>query len=248
MMSQIVLLHGWGMNQGVWQLVSEKLNQTLGRNVEVIDLPGFGESRQVPEPYTLANAAEQVASQLSENSVLVAWSMSGLFALYIADKYPEKVNKIVLVGSSPYFCEQDNWPGIKSNVLSQFMTQLSSDHKKTVERFLAIQAMGSEHAREDVKQLKAVLNRYPEPNISALTGGLEILKTADLREQFQSLTTPIYGIFGRLDSLVPEKVIPELKKLRNNFDYIVLNKASHAPFISHPEEFADALRSCVIGE
>lgn len=244
-MSQIVLMHGWGMNQGVWQLVREEIEQSLNQNVEVLDLPGFGLSQNVPKPYTLASAAELIATKLPDNSVLVAWSLAGLFALYIATKHPNKVKRIVLVASSPHFCEQDNWPGIKPEVLSQFMAQLSTDHKKTVERFLAIQAMGSEHARDDVKQLKSILNHYPEPHIDALSGGLEILQREDLRVQFQSVKAPISGIFGRLDSLVPEKVISLLTQLRSDFEHVVINKASHAPFISHPKEFVEALKTCI---
>ena len=70
--------------------------------------------------------------------------------MYIAAHWPEKVAKVVLVASTPFFAEQNDWPGIKPNVLNTFKEQLVSHREKTIERFLAIQAMGSESARDDI--------------------------------------------------------------------------------------------------
>ena len=118
-----------------------------------------------------------------------------------------------------------------------------SHREKTIERFLAIQAMGSESARDDIKQLKLLLNQYPAPKEQALSAGLDILQHDDLRAMFAQLTVPIVGIFGRLDALVPYRALKKMQALQPNFDYEVIDKASHAPFISHKEAFITALKS-----
>lgn len=243
MQNEMVLLHGWGMNQGVWQVIMPELTFFHDGAVRCLDLPGFGNAQSIPTPYTLHAAAEQLSSELNEGSILVGWSLGGLFALYIAAHWPDKVAKVVLVASTPFFAQHDDWPGIKPDVLNAFKDQLVSHREKTIERFLAIQAMGSESARDDIKQLKLLLNQYPAPKEQALSAGLDILQHDDLRAMFAQLTVPIVGIFGRLDALVPYRALKKMQALQPNFDYEVIDKASHAPFISHKAAFITALKS-----
>ncbi len=80
-----------------------------------------------------------------------------------------------------------------------------------------------------------------------LNGGLEILKTVDLREPLASLAVPHLRIYGYLDGLVPRKVVPLLDALWPESQSLVVAKAAHAPFISHPAEFCSAL-SAFTGE
>ncbi len=243
MQNDMVLLHGWGMNQGVWQVIKPELEFFHDGEVRCLDLPGFGNAQSIPTPYTLHAAAEQLSTQLNDQSILVGWSLGGLFALYIAAHWPDKVAKVVLVASTPFFAQTDEWPGIKPDVLNAFKDQLVSHREKTIERFLAIQAMGSESARDDIKQLKALLNQYPAPQEQALSAGLDILQQDDLRELFANLSVPVCGIFGRLDSLVPYRAIEKMHAIQPQFEYEVLDKASHAPFISHKAAFISALKS-----
>ncbi len=243
MQNELVLLHGWGMNQGVWQLILPELEFISDCPVRALDLPGFGAQQAMPESYTLHSAAEQLAAGMADGSTLLGWSLGGLFALYIATQWPEKVGRVILVGSSPFFSQTDDWPGIKKDVLENFEKQLAADIDKTIARFLAIQAMGSESAKQDTKHLRLLLQAYPAASKRALESGLEILQQDDLRDEFARLTIPIRGIFGRLDSLVPYRAVGKMRELNPAFEYEVLDKASHAPFISHKEEFLAALKS-----
>ena len=76
-------------------------------------------------------------------------------------------------------------------------------------------------------------------------GGLEILKTIDLREQLASLALPHLRMYGYLDGLVPRKVVPLLDNLWPESQSMVVAKAAHAPFISHPGEFCSALSAFI---
>ena len=243
MQNECVLLHGWGMNQGVWQLIKPELEFLYSGKVHCLDLPGYGDHDVSLDPYTLHDAAQLVSQQLKPQSVLMGWSLGGLFAIYIAKHWPEKVSKVILVASTPFFVEQLPWEGIKPKVLTQFKEQLLQERSKTIERFLAIQAMGSESARDDVKQLKQLLSQSPPPSNQALSVGLDILQSEDLRELFSHCPVAISGIFGRLDSLVPYRAIEKMVALNSDFEYEVIDKASHAPFISHKNEFLSAVKS-----
>ena len=77
---------------------------------------------------------------------------------------------------------RDEWPGIAPKVLTGFNQMLAGDFRQTIERFLAIQAMGSEHARDDIRQLRHWLAERPAPQFAALEAGLTLLADIDLRE------------------------------------------------------------------
>ena len=79
------------------------------------------------------------------------------------------------------------------------------------------------------------------PSSEVLNGGLEILKTADLRQSLLELSVPFLRMYGRLDGLVPRKIIPLLDALWPASESVMFDKAAHAPFISHPQAFCEPL-------
>lgn len=234
----LVLLHGWGLNAEVWSCIREELASQF--TLHLVDLPGFGRSHDCGV-MPLAQMAEQVLDKAPEQAVWLGWSLGGLVASQIALTRPERVQALVTVASSPCFSAQSDWPGIKPEVLGNFQQQLSDDFQRTVERFLALQTLGTETARQDARVLKKTVLSLPMPDVAVLNGGLEILKTTDLRAPLASLTLPHLRLYGALDGLVPRKVVPLLDALWPQSESHIIDKAAHAPFISHPEAFCAVL-------
>lgn len=237
----LVLLHGWGLNQAVWRGILPLL--PADQPVICLDLPGFGWRQSWPNPYTLAALAAELQAEIPAQSLVLGWSLGGLVAQQIAWQAPEKVKALALVASSPCFVTQvdtsknHRWPGMSAEVLAQFASALVQDPVKTIERFLAIQAMGSQSARQDIKSLKEAVMQLPAPAAEALAGGLSILAQSDNRALLSELNCPVAACFGRLDSLVPVSVATELAAILPKATIEIFPSASHAPFISHPTEF-----------
>ncbi len=76
--------------------------------------------------------------------------------------------RLITVASSPHFSAENGWPGIKPEVLRDFEHQLSEDFQRTVERFLALQTMGTDSARQDARLLKSVVLEQPMPSVEVL--------------------------------------------------------------------------------
>ncbi|GHG75465.1 pimeloyl-[acyl-carrier protein] methyl ester esterase [Alishewanella longhuensis] len=235
----LVLFHGWGLNSGVWQGVKALLPDRC--NLITPDLPGFGQNRDFPASYQLAEVVAQLAEQVPDNSYVCGWSLGGLLAIALAKQYPHKVARLGLCAASPCFLATTDWPGMQAKVLQQFAAALSENIALTIQRFLAIQAMGSEHARADIQQLRQTIAAYPLPEPAAVQGALRLLAEQDLRNLLPSLSQPVSGCFGRLDSLVPVGVVPLLQQLVPSGKFTVFEKASHAPFISHLPDFVQWL-------
>ncbi len=244
---ELFFLHGWGMNGGAFSQLFPYLEQDF--TLTVIDLPGFGENNHVvPESFSLASLAQLVAAKLPDNAVIAGWSLGGLIAQYLALHHEDKVAAMVTIASSPKFEQAPGWPGIDAALLHQFQHQLAQDYKKTIERFLAIQAMGSATARQDIKAIRQAIHDYPEPAKKALSEGLKLLSSEDLRTEISRIKQPTLRLYGRLDSLVPPSSIDQICKLHPQADTVVLPHASHAPFISHPQQTADIIRHFVMNQ
>ena len=231
---EIVMLHGWGVNSAVFSPLHSALSQY---RVHYVDLPGFGHSSVVEGD--IDTWVDAIADRLTQKAIWVGWSLGGLVATRAALRYPDRVAGLVTVASSPCFMarEEESWPGIPPQVLSDFSKQLDNNLSKTIERFLAIQAMGSVTAKDDIKLLRELVLSRPLPETTALEQGLDMLKSVDLRPQIAQIEQPWLRIWGRLDGLVPRRVPPLMPKDELRYQDLSLHKASHAPFISHKEEF-----------
>ena len=243
----LVLLHGWGLNSACWQHIVPQLSEHYC--LHLVDLPGFGLSYTAfSQSQSLAGIAKALEGVTPENATWIGWSLGGLCASYFALQYPQRVNCLITVASSPKFMAQEqgvnglDWPGIKPDVLSYFNQQLAQNLPATINRFLAIQAMGSVTAKQDIKDLKRLLSLRPEPHIEALTAGLKLLETVDLRDELLDLTMPFYRFYGRLDTLVPQSVIELMQAALPRSGQHIFQQSSHAPFISEPDNFVTILR------
>ncbi len=234
----LILLHGWGMNGAVWSQVAEKLRSQF--RVHVVDLAGYGNSAACHAD-GLASLAELLLSHAPQRAFWVGWSLGGLLASYIAVHHSERVDGLITVASSPRFAASDNWRGIKPVVLQSFSQQLKQDFQLTIERFMALQTMGTPSAREDVKRLKQAVLSRPAPQAAALQSGLNMLANVDLRADMAQLTMPVLRLYGRLDGLVPVQVATDMAQILPLSAQYIFHNSSHAPFITEEESFCNQL-------
>ncbi|MGX5173107.1 pimeloyl-ACP methyl ester esterase BioH [Aliikangiella sp. IMCC44653] len=242
---KLVLLHGWGLHGGIWETVLPQLEA----NFEVfnIDLPGFGYSPVYNGEYTLEYLVESVAAVIPEDCYLLGWSLGGLVATGIALKYPQKIKKLITVASNPSFVATPEWRfGMQAETLESFIAFLEEDYEGTLIKFLGIQTMGSATQKEDIKRLKETVFIHGQPSKKALRGGLQILHDINLVEQLKALKMPILRLYGRLDSLVPAKVVADVAEHIPNSPSKIYRRAAHAPFLSVPQEFCDDVSGFLI--
>lgn len=234
----LVLLHGWGLNAEVWSFIVPHLAPHF--RLHLVDLPGFGRSHGFG-PLDLSTMAETLAERAPVHAWWLGWSLGGLVASEVALRFSARVSGLITVASSPCFCATGEWPGIKPSVLAGFGQQLRSDYQRTVSRFLGLQTLGTASARQDARWLKHLVLEQPLPSVEVLAGGLDLLRTTDLRLAMAGLDVPLLRLYGYLDGLVPRQVATLLDNQWPHSDSLVFAKAAHAPFISHPDAFASQI-------
>ena len=236
----LVLLHGWGMNGGVWESLAEELSTCY--RITTIELPGHGHSPFTDNLHSLQNWADACLAAAPEQAAWIGWSLGGLVSTQAALCAPHRVSKLVLVASSPRFIQADDWPhAVVRGTLSSFADTLRSDPKKTLERFLALQVRGSTEAKSTLRRLRQDLHHRPAPNPDALDRGLHLLREADLRHSLPQLQCPTLWLLGERDTLTPASVAEDINQLLPTAEIKLLPGAGHAPFLSHRKESIAAL-------
>ncbi|MGH8191131.1 MAG: pimeloyl-ACP methyl ester esterase BioH [Rhodanobacteraceae bacterium] len=234
----LVLLHGWAMHGGVFAPLIEALRDRC--TLHVVDLPGHGRSRDCETSLQPEDCARAIAARVPP-AVWLGWSMGGLVALQAALDFPERVHALAMLCASPRFVRGEDWNcAVSPEILQDFARDLETDYAGTLERFLALEALGSDCAQADLRKLRAdTFNEHP-PRVRALIEGLAVLEHTDLRARVHELRVPSAWIAGRRDRLVPWRAM-QWAADQCDGAFTCVTGGGHAPFIGHTDEVVAAI-------
>ncbi|MDO5506286.1 MAG: pimeloyl-ACP methyl ester esterase BioH [Pseudoxanthomonas suwonensis] len=237
----LVLLHGWAMHGGVFAPLLRRLETDY--RLHVVDLPGHGHSRGSGVPLTLDACVDAISAQVPVAPWL-GWSLGGLVALQAAHRQPQRVPALAMLCATPRFVRGEDWRhGVSAEIFQGFAAGLREDHAGTLERFIALEAFGSDHARDEIRQLRAEVFARGEPAAAVLADGLDLLQNSDLRTMLPALAVPSLWLAGRRDRLVDPRAMREAAALAPESRIEVIEHAGHAPFLTRADAVADALRA-----
>ena len=239
----LVLIHGWAMHAGIFAPLTRLLVQQF--RVHLVDLPGHGRSQADGglDPVVCATALAAVLPR----ALWIGWSLGGLVALHAALAHADKVRGLVEISSSPRFVLGRDWPhGVARSVFAEFDAGLRRDYRGTIERFLALETLGSEHAQSELRELKTHVFERGEPAQSVLEQGLQVLDSVDLRARLADVRMPSLWLGGRRDRLVPAVAMRWAAQHCKQGRFVEF-PSGHAPFIGHAAQVADAINEFSAG-
>jgi pimeloyl-[acyl-carrier protein] methyl ester esterase len=235
----LVLLHGWAMHGAVFAPLAARLEQQF--TLHLVDLPGHGRSRDSAVPLQLDAVARQVAAH-TPPAPWLGWSLGGLVALQAAQTLPASVQRLLMLCASPRFVRDDDWPqGMDARVFQQFAADLARDYRGTIDRFLMLEAQGSDHMREEIRLLREQVFACGEPAVDMLDDGLVLLQDSDLRAGLARLAMPSLWIAGRRDRLVAPAAMQAAAGQCPGGQFLQIAGGGHAPFLSHADQLAQAI-------
>jgi pimeloyl-[acyl-carrier protein] methyl ester esterase len=227
----VVLVHGWGMHSGVWRDFA--LDLAGHYRVTLIDLPGHGHSGMIPR-FTLAQLAPVLLDAVPERAHWLGWSLGGTICLYLAGLHPERVVSLTMMTGNARFTQAADWPqAMDPAQLSRFADDMMLDYRETLMKFLVLQTWGLDDARSILKQLRERVYECDAPDLQALQAGLDILRHADLREDWSRLALPSLLLTGGRDRLVPAGAAQAMQALNTRAEAQLIESAAHVPFITH---------------
>ncbi len=235
----LVMLHGWAMHGGIFEPLVARLESAF--TLHIVDLPGHGASAHSTVPFTLDAVAREVAAR-TPPALWLGWSLGGLIALHAAQVLPDSVHGLAMLCASPRFVRSERWPqGMDTSVFSGFANDLARDYRATIDRFLMLEAQGSDHVRDDIRLLREQVFAVASPDPARLVEGLALLQESDLREGLPTLSMPSLWLVGRRDRLVSPAAMRAAAALAPGSHFVQFDHGGHAPFLSHAIDVAGAL-------
>jgi len=238
----LVLIHGWGFGRWIWDSLIPCLEDCW--RVTSIDLPGYGASEKLVFADNNKAGINQIVKRIDpdipENSILLAWSLGGLIAMKLASVRKD-IKALVLIANSPCFLNKSDWQhGVEPVDFNQLTSRLSKDKTKTLQEFAGLVAMGDKQPRQTINRLSECVGDIA-PDLETLQTGLELLSKEDAHQALANQHCPTGMIFGENDVLVKSSTRKAIQTIWPDIATIEIAETGHAPFLSRPQETADAL-------
>ncbi len=225
----LVLLHGWAMNSGIFSRLTAELEKHY--RLHLVDLPGHGSNHEYTLTTDINELAVQIAAVVPPASWL-GWSLGGLVALQAALAECTEVRRLILLSATPAFVQTESWPeGMDAEVYLGFSAQIEADFSRALQRFMALEVGGSKDASYQLKCLRMGLKEAPVPGRQTLLNGLEILRVTDLSGRINQLDMPTLIIGGSQDRLISPQALRRTAELIAGAQLHILPATGHTAFI-----------------
>ncbi len=195
----VILLHGWLGSWALWRDTIEELGKHF--RTYALDFFGFGDSMDRTQDFSVGNYVELVHEFMERLGIvkapLVGHSMGGSVSLGVAARYPEKVVKVIVIGSP-----------VDGSSLNPFL-KLSgykriADLLFTVPFILDAFIFGITHLAANNG---SALHRMVKADASKVTAdsffqSIGTLHQTNLTDDLADMQMPILGMYGRKDIIV----------------------------------------------
>lgn len=234
----LVLLHCLGVDHRFWDFARPLAqNFTLCR----YDLPGHGISPVPRTAYTIADLADQLAAIMDKHAITRAHiggiSLGGLIAQDFVARYPERVDRLMLVDTTPRYTDE-----MRQMWAERAGTARSKGVAVMVDALLGIwfskRAIAQNDAR--VSYVREALNRC---NGEAYALACEALAAADLRATLGSIKAKTLVVCG--DDDIPS-FLDAARQLAGSIPDARLewiSETRHASVLEKPVDAVALLRS-----
>ena len=242
----VVFIHGLS---GSWQNWLEQL-PVFARDHRVItfDLPGFGASQMPREKITIRGYGRFVDTLLGElgvsSAAVVGNSMGGFIGIELAIRFPERVERLVLVSAAGLSIEYLRNEralavlGAIENRLAAYSGWLASRSDALARRPGARRMIFGIVAKRP--------DRLPGPLVAEQVRGsgkpgflpaLDALTDYPIRDRLGEIACPTLIVWGAEDKLVPARDADEFARLIPNSRKVVWPETGHVAMIERPEAF-----------
>ena len=235
----VILLHGWLGSWGLWQ----ETMAFLGKNYRTyaMDFWGFGESGTKRVTYDVndfVSLVDQFMEQLGIiRAPLVGHSMGGTVSLSVAIRYPERVSKVVVVGSP---------------IVGSSLAPLLKLAGYRMNAFLIFNMMGAFRAFMKNYYSRQICSdpRFPEmmdrdlskTTLESFLRSIASLRRTDLRPDLGKIQVPVLGVYGDRDKVVDPKEWQPLKAGVPHAEILRYDHAGHFSMLEEPQSFNQKLK------
>jgi len=237
----VIFLHGFGGNKDHWTAFAKYLK---GYHLVIPDVPGFGESSQVPtDNYCVESQVERIDRFVEvlklDKFHMAGNSLGGAFAATYAAKHPEKVLTLALLDTA----------GAPSQKKSEFFMQLEKGNNlllasdtEDVDKLMALVYVKMPTYPTSFKKIMvADWIAHTEFN-KKIWNDCQSLQFS-LAPVLPLIQAPVLILWGDQDKLLDVGGVAFLEKNLKNYRTVIMKDTGHCPMLEKPEETAKAYTS-----
>ncbi len=237
---RLVLIHGWAQYGGIWRTWRDQLAPIA--DIATVNLPGHGGTPWKHSIRSLDTLADSVLPALDKPAIVGGWSLGGMIALNLAQRYPARVTRLVLCNTTPRFVASHDWiHAVQPSLLDGFRRQVSQNPERVLRDFLSLQLRGESDSRKTLGLLRSALMEQNRTRQAALEFTLGLLAQTDLRETLAGIAQPALVIASDADAVTPATAGDYLAHHLSMAQLLTLNGCGHAGFLSRPERLMPQL-------
>ena len=207
---ELIYLHGWGQNIEMMMPIAKPFIKKY--NVLIIDLPGFGDSEEPKDVWSIYDYADMVhelgKSLNFKKPILIGHSFGGKISLCYASMF--ETRKLVLL-ASPY----------KKNIVKDnFKTKVLKAMKKVPGLSGLAESAKKYFGSTDYKNATVMMRKILVKHVNL-----------DVSEDAKKIKCPTLLIWGTEDAAVPYKDAEDLEKLISNCGLVTYEGNTHYAYL-----------------
>ena len=222
----IIFSHGWMCDCSVWNSQINFFSKKY--KVIVYDHRGHGKSDKPKANYsieTLSNDLYSIIKELNLDKVtLVGHSMGGMTALTFALNHPDKVSKLILVGTSA-----------KMTLLGYIQLWIMM-HISSYESFVRGMIDFQHHKPSEQIKKESFERAMRTPKFASYECFTEFMKNYDIRERISQIRIPALIVVGSKDEATPVEMSQYLNREIKGSKLQIIPDSKHMVMIDKPNE------------
>lgn len=240
----VVLVHGYLESMYVW----DDFVPLLAPHVRVVtvDVPGHGVSQVLGEVHTMEMMADVLHGMLDAlgigRATFVGHSMGGYISLAFCAKYPERMDGLVLLSSSP--CPDDETKRENRRREIALVRAGKKDVLAHVAPETGFAVQNRERLKDYIEDLVEQVHVTEDEGIVALLGGM--IARVDQNAMLRASRVPQLFILGRRDNYIPVEAAERFVADNPQAQVVWLDASGHMGFIEEPERCAAAILGFVL--
>jgi pimeloyl-ACP methyl ester carboxylesterase len=217
----VLLIHGFCETHQIWDSFSDKLSQDF--RVLCLDLPGFGKSKLLDEPFSIADVGEKVIECLRalkiDSCISIGHSLGGYVTLAMVHQDPDLFKSFGLFHSTAYPDTEER--KFSRNKVIEFVT----NHGVTpfVESFIPPLFFDQSN-----RHVLPVVRLASQTNVTTLIAYVKAMRDRpDRTNVIGEFKRPILFIAGEKDTGISPDSIQKQASLATKVDFNLLPEVAH---------------------
>ncbi|MFL5814066.1 MAG: alpha/beta fold hydrolase [Bdellovibrionia bacterium] len=244
----MLFAHGYGCDQNMWRFVAPAFENDY-RTI-LFDHVGAGRSdlraydrKKYSSLQGYADDVLEICETLNlRNVIFIGHSVSAMIGVLAANNDPSRFSKLVLVGPSPCYINQDGYVGgFERKDIEGLLESLDSNYLGWSAQMAPV-IMGNSDRPALGEELT---NSFCRTNPEIARHFARVTFLSDNRADLPKLKVPALVLQCSDDVIAPTSVGEYVHRAASNSSFVHMKATGHCPNLSAPQETIDAIRSFI---